>query len=53
VVFADFYVPAGNVYIDCWEEEVPAAELSGRLHRRELYRELELRHLEIRIMQTA
>lgn len=47
LVYADFYVPEGGVYIDCWEENVPANELSGRLHRRELYRELGLRHLEI------
>lgn len=47
LVYADFYVPEGNVYIDCWEAEVPALELSGKLHRRELYRELGLRHIEI------
>ena len=45
--YADFYVPEGNIYIDCWEAEVPASELSGKLHKRELYRELKLRHLEI------
>lgn len=47
LVYADFYVPAGNIYIDCWEAEVPAGELSGKFRKRELYRELELRHLEI------
>lgn len=47
LVLADFYVPEGSVYIDCWEEDIPAQELSGKLHRRELYRELQLRHLEI------
>ena len=47
LVHADFYVPAGNVYIDCWEADVPAGELSGKFRKRELYRELELRHLEI------
>ena len=47
LVYADFYVPEGNVYIDCWEIDIPALELSGKLHRRELYRELNLRHLEI------
>jgi len=47
LVYADFYVPEGNVYIDCWEADIPARELSGKLHRRELYRELELRHIEI------
>ena len=47
LVCADFYVPEGSVYIDCWDEDIPAQELSAKLHRRELYRELELRHLEI------
>jgi hypothetical protein len=47
LVCADFYVPDGNVYIDCWEAEIPALELSGKLHKRELYRELDLRHIEI------
>jgi hypothetical protein len=47
LVYADFYVPAGNIYIDCWEAEVPAGELSGKFRKRELYRELELRHLEV------
>lgn len=47
LVHADFYVPEGNVYIDCWEVDTPALELSGKLRKRELYRELELRYLEI------
>jgi len=47
LVCADFYVPEGNVYIDCWEAEIPARELSGKLHKRELYRQLDLRHIEI------
>ena len=46
-LYADFYVPEGNVYIDCWEENVPAGELSDRLARREIYRRLELRYIEI------
>ena len=47
LVYADFYVPAGNVYIDCWEADIPAQQLSAKLHKRELYRELDLRSLEI------
>jgi hypothetical protein len=47
LVYADFYVPLGNVYIDCWEEELSAAEFSGKFRKRELYKELELRYLEI------
>ena len=40
-------MPSGQVYIDCWEADVPAEQLSGKLRKRELYRELELRSLEI------
>lgn len=47
IVYADFYVPAVSVYIDCWEATVPAAELSGKFRKRELYRELELHHFEV------
>jgi hypothetical protein len=47
LVYADFYVPEGSVYIDCWEAQIQARELSGKLHKRELYRELNLRHIEI------
>lgn len=44
---ADFYLPGAVVYIDCWEEDVPARELSGRLRKRECYEELKLRYLEV------
>ncbi|MCB1844744.1 MAG: hypothetical protein KDI09_17405 [Halioglobus sp.] len=46
-LYADFYLPQGNVYIDCWESEVPAHELKERLQKRDLYRELDLRNLQI------
>lgn len=44
---ADFYVPAGNVYIDCWESDTTASEISARLHKREIYREMGLNSLEV------
>jgi hypothetical protein len=47
LIYADFYIPEGNVYIDCWEVDIPAGELSGKLHKREMYRELGLRSLEV------
>jgi hypothetical protein len=47
LVYADFYIPVGNIYIDCWEVEAEPGELSGRFRKRELYRELDLRYLEI------
>ena len=46
-MLADFYLPMGNVYIDCWESDVPAAQLSSRLLKRELYKQYNLRHIEI------
>ncbi len=52
-VLADFYLPDGSVYIDCWEAEIPAQQLSGRLRKRELYSELELRHIEINAGDAA
>jgi hypothetical protein len=53
LVYADFYVPAGGIYIDCWESDVPAGELSGKFRKRELYRALDLRHLEINASEGA
>ena len=47
LVYADFYVPLGCVYIDCWEEELNAGEMSGKFRKREIYRELNLPYLEI------
>ena len=47
LVYADFYVPVGSVYIDCWEEELTPGEMSGKFRKREIYRELNLHHLEI------
>ena len=44
---ADFYLPMGNIYIDCWEADVPAQQLSARLRKRELYHHHSLRHIEI------
>lgn len=47
LVTADFYVPAGNVYIDCWESDITAGEISARLHKRGLYKQLGLHSLEV------
>lgn len=46
-LFADFYLPAGQVFVDCWEDSVPAGELSGRLRKREVYEELALHCIEV------
>jgi len=44
---ADFYLPQGSVYIDCWDSEVPANELKAKLRKRDLYKEFGLRSIEI------
>ena len=46
-VCADFYIPAGSVYIDCWDDDVLAEALSTKLLKRELYRQHDLRYIEI------
>ena len=47
LVYADFYVPIGGVYIDCWEEELKAGAMSAQFRKREIYRELNVLYLEI------
>ena len=47
LAIADFYLPQGSVYIDCWDEDVPAAELKAKLRKRDLYKEFGLRHIEV------
>ena len=47
LMYADFYLPAGNVYIDCWEEDTSASDLRERLNKREIYRDLGLHSLEV------
>ena len=44
---ADFYVPAGRIFIDCWDDEAPVGEMTTRLRKREVYAELGLRSIEI------
>ena len=44
---ADFYLPHGNVYIDCWDESLTPAEMTAQLRRRELYKAFELRSIEV------
>lgn len=44
---ADFYVPGAQLYIECWERDVPTRDLARRLRTREVCRELELPYLEV------
>ena len=47
LAIADFYLPQGSVYIDCWDKDVPANELKAKLRKRDLYKEFSLRHIEV------
>lgn len=47
LAYADFYLPQGSVYVDCWDEDVPAQELTARLRKRDLYKEHGLRNIEV------
>ncbi|MBT4518929.1 MAG: hypothetical protein HOC23_02895 [Halieaceae bacterium] len=47
LLLADFYLPVGSVYIDCWGAEIAADQLSSRLRKREIYHELKLRSIDI------
>ncbi|MFK7976355.1 MAG: hypothetical protein AB8C02_09475 [Halioglobus sp.] len=46
-IYADFYLPAGGVYIDCWEADAPVGEMTQRLRKREVYADLGLKSIEI------
>ncbi|TGD73627.1 hypothetical protein E4634_11455 [Mangrovimicrobium sediminis] len=47
LVHADFYLPAGNVYIDCWDDAIDATEMRARLKKREIYAAMDLRAIEV------
>ena len=46
-IHADFYLPAGSVYIDCWEQASGPAEMRARLRKREIYSSMQLKSLEV------
>lgn len=47
VLYADFYLPAARVYIECWDEEEPPERLTLKLKKKDVYREHRLRLIEI------
>ena len=47
LLYADFYLPAARVYIECWEHEEPPERLSLKLRKKDVYREQGLRLIEI------
>lgn len=47
LLYADFYLPAARVYIECWDEEEPPERLTLKLRKKDVYREQDLRVIEI------
>ncbi len=45
--FADFYLPAAGVYIECWEAEEGKDRLATKLRKKDLFRELQLPVIEV------
>jgi len=45
--YADFYLPERSIYIDCWDDNVPASALKAKLAKREVYKALALKVIEI------
>lgn len=45
---ADFYLPQGSVYIDCWDEHASPARMAARLRNQAVCEELGLPYLSIR-----
>ncbi len=45
---ADFFLPAGSVYIDCWQEGAAPSRLSAKLRNKEVCKEHRLRYLEVK-----
>ncbi len=46
-IYADFYLPSGNIYIDCWEQSSGPGEMRERLRKREIYESMQLKSLEV------
>lgn len=45
---ADFYLPQGSVYIDCWDEHASPARMAERLRNQSVCEELHIPYLSIR-----
>ena len=47
LLYADFYLPAARVYVECWDDEEPPERLTLKLRKKDVYREQDLRLVEI------
>jgi hypothetical protein len=48
LLYADFYLPAARVYVECWQEDEPAERLSLKLKKQDVYRDMGLRVVDIK-----
>jgi hypothetical protein len=46
-LYADFYLPSHQLYIECWSGQESAAELRARMRRKELYKELSMTVIDV------
>lgn len=46
-LFADFYLPSYQLYIECWSSHETAAELTARMRRKAFYKECSLAVIDI------
>lgn len=47
-LYADFYLPAASVHIECWEAEESAERLPLKLRKQDVYRDMGLRVIDIK-----
>lgn len=52
-ISADFYLPGGSVYIDCWEETDGPKQLAQNLKKREIYKRIGLNAIEVTSADAA
>ncbi len=46
-LYADFYLPLQQLYIECWSEQETSKQLSQRMRRKEVYQTLSLQSIDI------
>lgn len=46
-LYADFYLPAHQLYIECWSGQESAAELAAKMRRKELYKDFSMTVIDV------
>lgn len=52
LLYADFYLPQAQVYVECWEAQEPPERLTLKMKKKDLYREQGLRLIEVNASDT-